>query len=305
MKVGLGFFVTGYTVDAITLAKAAESAGYSSFWVPDHTVLPVHPVTPYPGSSDGAIPRLYGEMADPFVLLSYIGAVTTKIRLATGICLIPERHPLTLAKTVSTLDNFSNGRVILGVGAGWLPEETELYGVPFGKRWTYMRESVQAMKALWANGSAAYNGAFVRFPEVRCDPLPAQRPHPPVIIGAPGTERTINRIVKWGDGWLPVMPKPEEVRRVRQSLTDRCEAAGRDPKELAIHVFVMDVTPETQERYEEAGADEIVIGLYNHPGTPLPYEEWASNRRAALSGPRPSAESTMAVLEKLTAQARL
>src|SRR5690606_27841514 len=106
------------------IAKAAESAGFSSFWVPDHTVLPKNTVTPYRGAPDGKIPLLYGEMADPFVLLAYIGAVTTKIRLATGICLVPERHPLTLAKAVSTLDNFSNGRVILGIGTGWLPEET-------------------------------------------------------------------------------------------------------------------------------------------------------------------------------------
>lgn len=305
MKVGLGFFVTGYTVDPITLARAAEQAGFSSFWVPDHTVLPVHPVTPYPGSADGRIPELYGEMADPFVLLSYIGAVTTTIRLATGICLVPERHPLTLAKAVSTLDNFSHGRVTLGVGAGWLPEETELYGVPFQKRWTYMREAVQAMKALWANGVAAYDGTFVRFPEVRCDPLPAQRPHPPVIIGAPGTDRTIRRIVAWGDGWLPVMPTPDEVRRVRAALDARCREVGRDPDELSIHVYVMDATLETQARYEDAGADEIVIGLYNHPGTPLPYEEWGPQRRLALSGPRPDARSTLALLERLAAQARL
>lgn len=305
MKVGLGFFVTGYTVDPITIARAAEQASFSSFWVPDHTVLPVHPVTPYPGSGDGVIPPLYGEMADPFVLLAYIGAVTERIRLATGICLIPERHPLTLAKTVSTLDNFSNGRVILGVGAGWLPEETELYGVPFGKRWTYMRESVEAMKALWADGTASYDGTYVRFPEVRCDPLPAQRPHPPVIIGAPATERTLRRIVTWGDGWLPVMPTPAEVRRVRDELDARCEVVGRDPKELAIHVYVMDVTPETQEQYEAAGADEIVVGVYNHPGTPLPFEQWGPARRAALSGPRPDPATTMALLETLAAQARL
>lgn len=305
MKVGVGFFVTGYTVDPITIGQAAEKAGFSSFWVPDHTVLPVDPVTPYPGSADGKIPELYGEMADPFVLLAYIGAVTSRIRLATGICLIPERHPLTLAKAVSTLDNFSNGRVILGVGTGWLPEETELYGVNFAKRWGYTRESVEAMKRLWASGIASYEGKHVSFPEVRCDPLPAQRPHPPVIIGAPANDKVLDRIVTWGDGWLPVMPTPEEVRRVRRELDRRCREIGRDPAELTIHVYVMDVTHETQQRYEEAGANEIVIGVYNHPGTPLPFERWRPVRRAALAGPRPTSADSMAFLEKLASQAGL
>lgn len=305
MQVGIGFFVTGYTVDPVSIAQAAEAGGFSSFWVPDHTVLPSNPKTPYRGAADGKIPQLYGEMADPFVLLSYIGAVTKTIKLATGIALLPERHPLTLAKAVSTLDNFSKGRVILGIGTGWLPEETALYGIDFKTRWAYSRECVEAMKALWANGTAAYNGKYVNFPEVRCDPLPAQKPTPPVIIGAPGTDKTIDRIMRYGDGWLPVMPSTEEVSRVRKLLDTRCAETGRDPKSLKIHAYVMDVTPETQERYEEAGADEIIVGVYNHPGTPLPYEEWQPTRSAALAGPRPSASETMAVLEKLQQQARL
>ena len=228
MKVGVGMFVTGYTVDAVTLARRVEEGGFSSIWVPDHTVLPVGPETKYP-STGGEIPTLYGEMADPFVLLSFIGAVTTKLRLATGITLVPERHPLTLAKTVSTLDNFSNGRVILGIGTGWLKEETELYGTDFDTRWQYTREAVLAMKGLWRDGTAAYDGKYVSFPEVRCDPLPAQRPHPPVIIGAPGSDTTVKRIVGWGDGWLPVMPTPEEVCSRAQSDQRTLPRGGAQP----------------------------------------------------------------------------
>ena len=304
MKVAVGMFVTSYTVDAVTLARNLEQGGFSSIWVPDHTVLPVNPITKYPGTG-GDIPTLYGEMADPFVLLSFMAAVTTNLRLATGICLVPERHPLTLAKTVSTLDNFSVGRVILGVGTGWLPEETELYGTKFAARWPHTREAVLAMKALWKEGTAAAAGKYVSFPEVRCDPLPVQRPYPPVIIGAAGSETTIKRIVAWGDGWLPVMPPPEEVRRVRDAIDARCREVGRDSKEIAIHVYVMDVTPATQRAYEDAGADEIVLGLYNHPGTPLPYDQWGPERARALQGPRPGAAETLAVLEKIHAQANL
>src|SRR5690606_24227659 len=174
-----------------------------------HTVLPVNPATPYPGSADGKIPPLYGELADPCVLLAYMGAVTTTLRLATGITLVPDRHPLTLAKAVSTLDTFSGGRVILGVGTGWLTEETALYGVDFNKKWAYTAEAVQAMKALWKDGMASYEGKYVNFPEVRCDPLPAQRPWPPVLLGAAGSELAFRRIAKWGDGWLPVMPSAD------------------------------------------------------------------------------------------------
>ncbi len=305
MKVGIGFFVTGYTADAVTLGKAVEEAGFDSFWVPDHTVLPVSPATPYPGGNNGVIPELYGEMADPFVLLSFIGAVTSRIKLATGICLIPERHPLTLAKTVSTLDNFSNGRVLLGIGTGWLPEETELYGVDFAKRWPYTKEAVIAMKRLWEQGTASYEGKYVNFPEVRCDPMPKSRPYPPVIIGAPGTERTFKRVVEWGDGWLPVMESPEQIAIARKELDRLCAEAGRDPKSIEITVFVMDVTPETQRAYEDAGADRIVVGIYNHPGTPLPFEQWRPVRTAALAGGRPDPNETMRVLEQMHRLAQL
>ena len=297
MRVGIGFFVTGYTVDPLTFARAVEEAGFDSVWVPDHTVLPVNPSTPYRGSADGIIPPLYGEMADPFVLLAYMGAVTTNLKLATGITLIPERHPLTLAKAVSTLDNFSKGRVVLGIGTGWLPEETALYGVDFQKKWAYTRESVLAMKALWRDGTASFDGKYVSFPEVRCDPLPFRRPWPPVLLGAAGTELTFRRIAAWGDGWLPVMPSVDEVRAGRAAITRECEAIGRNPDEIQITVYVMDVTPETQEAYEEAGADRIVIGIWNHPGTPLPYERWREVRSQALAGPTPSAEATMNTLQ--------
>ena len=304
MKVGVGMFVTSYTVDAVTFARAAESHGFESIWVPDHPVLPVDPETQY-RSNQGEIPSLYGEMADPFVLLSFMAAVTTKIRLATGVTLLPERHPLTLAKTVATLDNFSGGRVTLGVGAGWLREEIELYGVDFDDRWGYANESILAMKALWEHGSASFEGKRIRFPEVRCDPLPKQRPHPPVIIGAPASERTFRRIARVGDGWLPVMPTPQQVEAGRRGIEDACRAAGRDASGMEITVFAMDVTPETQRVYEDAGADRMVLGVYNHPGTPLPHARWSEARSQALAGARPSADETLRVLEQIAEQAQL
>ena len=304
MKVGVGMFVTGYTVDAVTFARAAEDHGFESIWVPDHPVLPVDPETPYrrPGQ---AIPPLYGEMADPFVLLSFIAAVTSKVRLGTGVTLLPERHPLTLANTVGTLDNFSNGRVTLGVGAGWLREEIELYGTDFADRWGYANESVLAMKKLWEHGSASFEGKRIRFDEVRCDPIPKQRPHPPVLIGAPASERTFRRIARVGDGWLPVMASPEECESGRREIERWCGETGRDASKMEITVFAMDATPETQQSYESAGADRLVVGVYNHPGTPLPFERWGEVRAAALAGGRPPAEETMRVLASVAEHAQL
>lgn len=304
MRVGIGMFITGYTVDAQTFARAVEDYGFESIWVPDHPVLPVDPETQYP-SNEGVIPDLYGEMADPFVLLSFLGAVTSTIKLATAVTLLPERHPLTLANTIGTLDNFSNGRVILGVGAGWLREEIELYGVDFDDRWGYANESVLAMKALWEHGIASFEGKRISFPAVRCDPMPKQRPYPPVLIGAPASDRTFRRIARVGDGWLPVMPSPQEVESGRRAMEDAFRERGRDTSGIDITVFAMDVSPETQRAYEDAGADRLVVGIYNHPEKALAHEQWGPARSAALAGGRPTPEETMRTLQWAAEHANL
>src|SRR4051812_38053313 len=129
MKLGINFFFTGHTIDVATLAQAIENLGFDALLVSDHTVMPDDPALSY--REHGPIPEVLGELADPFVCLAMAAAVTRRITLGTGICLVPERHPLTMAKAVATLDNFSGGRVMLGVGAGWLKEETEVYGLAF------------------------------------------------------------------------------------------------------------------------------------------------------------------------------
>src|SRR5438105_1654203 len=141
VKVGVLFYVTGYTIDPITFARAVEDAGFDSLWVPDHAALPANSDVPFP-MTGGEIPRLYGEMADPFVLMSFIAAATTTLKVASGVCIVPERHPLIFAKSVSSLDNFSNGRLLLGIGVGWMREEIELFGAAFDTRWTYTRETI-------------------------------------------------------------------------------------------------------------------------------------------------------------------
>src|SRR5713226_3915961 len=149
MKIGLLAFVTAQSVDPASLAKKCESLGFESFYLPEHPIIPVKHKTRYPLSKDGEIPEPYAQMVDPFVGLALAAAATRTIGLGTGICLVPERHPIVLAKEVATLDYYSGGRFIFGIGAGWLADETEIMGVEFKKRWEVTQEYVMAMKALW------------------------------------------------------------------------------------------------------------------------------------------------------------
>ena len=155
MNVGIFVFETADSLDTAVLAKHAEELGFESFWVPEHPVIPVTTSSPYRGSSDGVIPDAYKRIVDPFVALARASAVTTTIKLGTGICLVPEHNPLMLAKTIATLDHFSGGRFIFGIGAGWLKEETEVMGGDFPHRWTQTREAILAMKELWTKDEAA------------------------------------------------------------------------------------------------------------------------------------------------------
>ena len=217
MSVGIFVFQTGESVDSAILAKHAEELGFESFWVPEHAIIPVHTTSPYAGSPDGVIPDAYGRIVDPFVALARASAVTQTIKLGTGICLVPEHNPLHLAKVIATLDHSSGGRFIFGIGAGWLKEETEIMGGDFPHRWTQTREAILAMKALWTQEEAEYHGTYYDFPPVRSFPKPAQKPHPPVYLGGKA-RNAFNRIVAWGDGWMPNRTSVEEIRHGRHTL---------------------------------------------------------------------------------------
>ena len=158
MDIGIFVFESDSSLDPAVLARRAEELGFDSFWVPEHPVIPLQTSSPYPGSSDGIIPDVYGRVVDPFVALSRASAVTSPIKLGTGICLVPERNPLLLAKEIATLDLYSEGRFIFGIGAGWLKEETEIMGGDFPHRWTHTKEAILAMKELWTKDEAEYHG---------------------------------------------------------------------------------------------------------------------------------------------------
>ena len=172
----------------------------------------------------------------------------------------PKRNPLLLAKEVATLDMYSGGRFLFGVGAGWLREETELMGGDFAHRWSQTREAVLAMKQLWTTTQSEYHGRYYDFSPVYSFPRPAQRPHPPVYLG--GTAPNVfKRVVAWGDGWIPSRITPEQVKRGRATLDELAAAAGRDPGSLIISVFGQEADRELVGRFEDAGADRVIVAV--------------------------------------------
>ena len=260
MKIGISTFPTDYSPDIALIARRAEELGFESLWVPEHAVLPAAVATSWPGSDDGVIPRVYADIADPFVALSRASAVTERLKLGTAICLVPEHNPLLLAKQVATLDMYSGGRFLFGIGAGWLREETEVMGGDFDHRWGQTRESVLAMKELWTKTKSEYHGRFYDFPAVYSFPRPVQRPHPPVLLGGMAAN-VFRRVVAWGDGWLPNRVTPDEVREGRLTLDKLANDAGRDPASIEITVSGQPPDGELIEQYEDAGAVRVVVRL--------------------------------------------
>jgi len=260
MHIGVNMAILSHSVDVAELARQAESLGFESIWLPEHTILPVNTTSRYAGSADGSIPDYMSGMADPYIGLARASAVTHKLKLCTGISLIPERNPLVLAKEIATLDLFSGGRFILGIGTGWLREESEIMGGDFEHRWSQAREAVLVMKELWTKEEAEFHGRFYNFPPVKCYPKPAQKPHPPVILG--GTAGNVfKRVVAWGDGWMPAGGSPEQLKRGRAVLDELAEAAGRDPSSIQVTAFGQPADPELVQGFEEAGADRVIVRL--------------------------------------------
>lgn len=266
MKIGVLGFVASYTVDPGSMAKQAEALGFESFYLPEHPIIPVQHKTPYPLSKDGKIPEPYAQMIDPFVGLTLASAATSKIGLGTGICLVPERDPIILAKEIATLDHYSGGRFIFGIGAGWLRDESEIMGVDFKRRWPITREYIRAMKELWTKPEASFEGEFIRFPAVKCNPKPARKPHPPIHIGAggvgPNMDRALRDTVAIGDGWAPLGLTPASLATELTKLRKMCGEAGRDFGQLEITMYAPQVGGDpkrVREQYREAGAHRLVF----------------------------------------------
>ncbi|HKV55720.1 MAG TPA: TIGR03619 family F420-dependent LLM class oxidoreductase [Candidatus Binataceae bacterium] len=260
MEIGVMIAATAQTGDIGEIAREVEKLGYESLFIPEHPVIPIGFKTIPPGG--GELPEHYGRWLDPFVTLSIAAAVTRRIKLGTGICLLPEREPLITAKTIATLDVVSGGRVVLGVGGGWLKEETESMGTEFRLRWKRLRETVEALRVLWTEPEPAYHGELVKFPAVRCDPKPIQKKGPPILLGAHGPKGR-ERVVRTFDGWCPVIGKPETFKRDVAELKKLAGERGRSPDSLQITAFVGPhedgLSADELKFLKDAGANRLVL----------------------------------------------
>src|SRR5262245_16887512 len=197
---GIVTIPTHYTIQPAELARWAEDHGFESLFFGEHTHIPTSRKTPFP--LGGELPEYYAQFFDPFIALTAAAAVTQKLKVGTSVCLVPEHHPITLAKTIACLDRVSNGRFLFGIGAGWNAEEMADHGVAFKDRWKVTRERILAMKEIWTNEVAEYHGRFVDFAPLWCWPKPVQAGGPPVLLGA-WSKWVPQRVVEYCDGWVP------------------------------------------------------------------------------------------------------
>ncbi len=237
---GIFTFATDYSLTPARLAREVEDRGFESLFLPEHTHIPAERRSAYPGG--GELPREYSHTHDVFVALAQAAAVTTRLKLATGICLVTEHHPIALAKTVASLDLLSEGRVILGVGAGWNAEEMENHGTAFAQRWKVLRERVLAMRAIWREDAPEFHGEYVDFDPILSYPKPHRPGGPPILIGA-SSKWVFERIAEYADGWLPIHTFKGrahdgiDLAVGLDRLARAVDAAGRDMADIDLTIF--------------------------------------------------------------------
>ena len=262
MDYGVVMFSTAYAIAPDELARELEARGFESLWIPEHTHIPASRKSPWPGGPN--LPKEYWSSYDPFLALQAAAAATKRLKLGTGICLVIERDPITMAKEVATLDRLSNGRFLFGIGGGWNAEEMENHGTAFKTRWKILRERVLAMKTIWTQKEPEFHGEYVRFDKIWADPKPVQQPHPPIIMGGDGAT-TFDRVVEFCDGWMPIMrPGQNPVEKI-PALRERLQKAGRDPKTVPVSIFFAPPKKETLDGLRAAGVSRAIFGLPSEP----------------------------------------
>ena len=245
MDFGVGYFPTHDGIGPGPLARMVEERGQESLVFAEHTHIPASRESPYPAGGD--LPPKYWHCYDLFVALTAAAAATSRLRVGSGICLIVERDPIVTAKEVASIDHLSGGRLLLGVGAGWNREEMRNHGTDPRTRMALMRERVEAMKAIWTQEEASYAGEYVAFERIWSHPKPAQRPHPPVLIGGHGPT-VLDRVLSFGDGWLPNYGGDEHFFARLSELQARAE------RPIEAHILGMPADPRELERVRDAGA---------------------------------------------------
>ena len=265
-KFGISTFPTDYSIQPASLAHAVEERGFDSLFFPEHTHIPASRATPFPGG--GELPKQYWHAHDPFVALSACASVTERIRLGTGICLIIERDPITTAKVIASLDTISDGRAIVGIGAGWNREEMENHGANYKNRWAIVREKVAAMRAIWTEEEAEYHGEHVDFDPIWSYPKPVQEGGPPIWIGA-NSKWVFDRIAEYADGWMPIGGLGSgNMERLKAAM----DARGRDLRDLTLALFGMFPDAEQIQGRADQGFDEFIFNVPSEDrDTVLPY----------------------------------
>ena len=258
MHVGVFYFPTDYGIQPAELAKALEDRGFESLWVCEHTHIPVSRKTPFPGG--GELPKRYAHTHDPFVALSFAAAATKQLRLGTGICLLAQRDPIVTAKVIASLDMLSGGRFEFGVGGGWNVDEMENHGAKYESRFKLVRERILAMKAIWTEAEAQFHGEFVNFDPVWSFPKPAQRPHPPILLGGE-TDHMLRRIVEFADGWFPRAKPDTDPREFVGRLRQAVSTSKRDFAEFSITVFRAPSDQAKLAAYREAGIKRVLLEI--------------------------------------------
>lgn len=248
---GVCMFPTDYSIQPVAFARAVEERNLDSMFFPEHTHIPVSRKSPWPGGAE--LPKHYSHTHDPLVALAACAAVTTKVKLALGVCLVTERDPIVTAKAVASLDLVSNGRVIFGAGAGWNREEMENHGTVFKDRWKILRERVLAMKAMWTQEQAEFHGEFVRFEPLWSYPKPVQAGGPPVWLGS-NSKWIASRVAEYGDGFMPIYGRTGAGDL--EQLREECDKRGRNFGDITLAMF----GPPANEQ----GAREVIAEGYTH-----------------------------------------
>jgi probable F420-dependent oxidoreductase len=254
MDFGVGYFPTHDGIGPGPLARMVEERGHESLFFAEHTHIPASRETPWPGGPD--LPAKYWHCYDLFVALTAAAAATSRLRIGSGICLVTERDPIITAKEVASVDHLSGGRLEFGVGAGWNREELRNHGTDPRTRMALMRERVEAMKAIWTQEEASYEGTYVKFDRIWSHPKPAQRPHPPILVGGEGPT-VLDRVLAFGDAWFPHYG-PAALERA-------AELRARADRPIELHLIGMPADPTALDRAREAGARRAVRWIPTGP----------------------------------------
>jgi probable F420-dependent oxidoreductase len=263
MKFGVAFANVGPFVqpeEAAFLAKSCEEVGIESLWTVEHVAVPTGYTAQYPYSADGRMPG--GEdspIPDPLLWLAYVAGQTSKIRLATGILILPQRHPIYVAKELATLDVLSKGRAILGIGIGWMEDEFRALGIPFDERVGRTEESCAALRSLWSSGAEAFKGEHYAWDALESNPKPVQPGGVPIVVGGHvlGAARRAARV---GDGFFPMKTEGGRLRELLDAMSDECARVGRDPAKIEVTTAAPGLDLDAIRRLEDEGVSRLVVG---------------------------------------------